>query len=136
MPNSHMIKTFNWALIAAIIVIIWYMFTVKGQVQDLNFQLKQLNTQIDEEQKQYSILKAEIAYLESPNRLRQLAAKYLDLEPIKTAQLVSNPINNSSSNFAQYKNYNNKKLAHNSGRWRYKNRFNTVKTASARTKTF
>lgn len=68
------------------------LFAIKGQVNDLSYQLADITKQINEERSSINILKAENAYLQSPNRLRSLAEKYLGLASIKTEQMTKDPL--------------------------------------------
>lgn len=68
------------------------LFAIKGQVNDLSYQFADLTKQINEERSSINVLKAENAYLQSPNRLRSLAEKYLGLTSIKTEQMTKDPL--------------------------------------------
>ncbi len=110
-----MIRIINWFLFSAIIFAVAFMFDVKSSVQDLNFEIRQITSQIEQEKIQYNLLKAELAYLNSPKRILTLARQYLDLEPINPNQII---LINSSEN-------NVENLIHNiknngSTKWRYK----------------
>ena len=65
------------------------LFTVKYQVQDLEDELVQLNQEITAERQALHVLKAEFSYLTDAERLRQLADRYLDLEPVQPHQIGS-----------------------------------------------
>lgn len=73
------------------------LFAIKGQVNDLSYQLTEINKQINDERSSINILKAENAYLQSPNRLRSLSEKYLGLASIKTEQMTKDPLLNDES---------------------------------------
>jgi hypothetical protein len=68
------------------------LFAIKGQVNDLSYQFADLTKQINEERSNINILKAENAYLQSPNRLKSLSEKYLGLASIKTDQMIKDPL--------------------------------------------
>lgn len=68
------------------------LFAIKGEVQDLNHQLNETTKQINEERNNINILKAEYAYLQSPNRIAKLVDKYLGLTSIKTDQMTKDPL--------------------------------------------
>ena len=53
--------------------------------QELNW----LNSQISQEENNIRILKAELAYLVTPERINKLQAKYLNLKNIDKSQLKS-----------------------------------------------
>ncbi len=68
------------------------LFAIKGQVNDLSYQLTDITKQINDERSSINILKAENAYLQSPTRLRTLSEKYLGLTSIKTEQMTKDPL--------------------------------------------
>ena len=78
--------------ILTIFVAGYCLFAIKGQVNDLSYQFSDLTKQINEERSSINILKAENSYLQSPNRLRSLAEKYLGLASIKTDQMIKDPL--------------------------------------------
>jgi cell division protein FtsL len=63
------------------------LFHLKYQVQALEDQLAKLNRSIVHEQEQIHVLRAEWTYLDRPERIEQLAKKYLDLAPPKASQI-------------------------------------------------
>jgi cell division protein FtsL len=63
------------------------LFHLKYQVQALEDQLAKLNRSIVHEQEQIHVLRAEWTYLDRPERIEQLAQKYLDLAPPKASQI-------------------------------------------------
>ena len=64
-------------------------FVIKNCVADLEKELGQINSKINEDVKSIHILKAEWSHLNNPERLRNLAAKHIALEPVKAEQIVS-----------------------------------------------
>lgn len=70
----------------------YFLFSIKSQVHDLSYQLIEITKQINDEQSEINILKAEYAYLQSPNRIAGLVDKYLGLTSITTAQIVKDPL--------------------------------------------
>ncbi len=87
--GPRIIKKINALILTCIIAMIAYMFHVKSEVQDLTFEYKQVANQLEEEGKQFNLLKAELAYLKSPKRLQALASQYLNLENIKPGQFAA-----------------------------------------------
>jgi cell division protein FtsL len=75
-----------WSLLAALVG--FGLFHVKYQVQKLEDQLARLNRDIVREQEQIHVLRAEATYLNRPERIEQLASKYLtNLAPPKPSQM-------------------------------------------------
>lgn len=60
------------------------LFHVKYEVQRLETELHQLNSEILKEQRLIHVLKAEWSYLNRPERLSALARRHLDLVPMDT----------------------------------------------------
>ena len=128
--NSKIMKKFNWLITFMICTCIAYMFELKSHVQDLNFELRQISSQINQENKQYSLLKAELAYLKSPERLRALASKYLiDLDNVKPQQIVIENKKNGHLNRVKFAELANKKT---STRWRFKKGSSNIVTTSGK----
>ena len=86
------IKIYNYLAIASIFAAIIGLYTIKDKVSSLNYQVEQINSQINLERDNIHILKAEFAYLSAPNRIRELSSNYLDLHAIKTSQMIADPI--------------------------------------------
>jgi cell division protein FtsL len=64
------------------------MFKVKYQVQELEEALARVKKEIVADQDAIHVLNAEWAFLNQPTRLADLAQKFLQLQPIATAQLA------------------------------------------------
>jgi hypothetical protein len=73
-------------------LIIYGLFSIKDKVGNLNYQLQEVNRQISREEDMIHILKAEFAYLTSPQRLQKLSNNYLGLTNVKTSQLINDPL--------------------------------------------
>ena len=69
-----------------LIVIILTLFSIKSRVITQNKELNWLNSQISQEKNNIQILKAEIAYLTTPERINKLQHKYLNLKNIDKHQ--------------------------------------------------
>ncbi|HER27062.1 MAG TPA: hypothetical protein ENI69_08130 [Rhodospirillales bacterium] len=65
------------------------LFTIKYRVQDLEQELTSLNKSIFQERQSLHVLKAEWSYLNNPQRLRDLAERYLGMVPLKSSQLAT-----------------------------------------------
>ena len=69
-----------------LIVIILTLFSIKSRVITQNKELNWLNSQISQEKNNIQILKAELAYLTTPERINKLQKKYLNLKNIDKRQ--------------------------------------------------
>lgn len=65
------------------------LYHTSDRVHALNRQLRQLNAQIEEEQRSIHVLKAEWVYLSTPARVQQMAKKHLALRPTAPKQVVA-----------------------------------------------
>lgn len=64
-------------------------FRITYQVDALEKELKQLNQAILDEQETIHILRAEWSYLNDPDRLKNLAERFLDLKEMDGRQLIN-----------------------------------------------
>jgi hypothetical protein len=62
-------------------------YLVKYSVQDVQRELAALKTNLATEKESLHLLSAEWAYLNRPDRLRQLADRHLDLVPLDSRQI-------------------------------------------------
>ena len=65
------------------------LYHLKHEVRALEDELFRLNRQILAEQEAIHVLRAEWSYINQPQRLQSLAARHLELQPTKPAQLGS-----------------------------------------------
>jgi hypothetical protein len=70
------------------VLAIFGLYTVKYRVQALKSEVAATETQLREEKKNLHVLAAEWTYLNRPERLRTLTARYLDIKPMRGAQLT------------------------------------------------
>ena len=63
------------------------MFVMKNKVQSLEKELAQINETIKDDVKTIHVLNAEWSHLNSPERLRELAAKHIALNPVQAEQI-------------------------------------------------
>jgi hypothetical protein len=63
------------------------LFQLKHEVQELEDEMFRLNRAVIAEQQAIHVLKAEWSYINQPQRLQSLAARHLDLQPMKPGQL-------------------------------------------------
>lgn len=78
-----------WAALTVLTAVIFATFIMKNRVQDLEKELSRINKTISEDLKTIHILKAEWSHLNNPERLRNLAEKHSDLNPVKAEQIIS-----------------------------------------------
>ena len=63
-------------------------FTVKYQVQDLEHELTTLNRDIKANERSIHVLNAEWSHMNNPTRLRHMAERHLNMQPVKAGQLT------------------------------------------------
>ncbi|MGB0920990.1 MAG: cell division protein FtsL [Alphaproteobacteria bacterium] len=86
------------AIIAAVVTISLVAFgtySLKGEVKEVRQQADKTARDIHDIRKQTALLKAEWAYLSRPERLEELAGRYLTLKPLKVdhrAQVAELPV--------------------------------------------
>jgi hypothetical protein len=79
--------TLFWICLAALVG--FGLFHVKYKVQELEEELGRLNADIMREQEALHVLRAEWAFLNRPERLEDLNARFLHLGPLTPAQIGS-----------------------------------------------
>lgn len=82
------IKVIIFTMVIVIVTAVG-MFTLKNQVQVLEKELNNINISIKNDVQTIHILKAEWSHLNTPQRLRSLAAKYIDLNPVRAEQIIN-----------------------------------------------
>lgn len=87
MNNTKSAAICLWA--ALTIFMAFGTFVMKNRVQDLEKELKRINNTISEDVRTIHILKAEWSHLNNPERLRGLAQKHIDLNPVKAEQIIN-----------------------------------------------
>lgn len=70
----------------ALIIALYY---VKIRSQTANQEVRRLERLVVEEENAIRVLQAEIAFLENPDRLRNLSNIYLSLQPISAENIIS-----------------------------------------------
>ncbi|WP_316353173.1 cell division protein FtsL [Candidatus Trichorickettsia mobilis] len=86
------IRVFNCIVFAICCATVYGLFIIKSQVRTFCYQIDELNKQILEEKDNIHMLKAKMAYLTSPDRLRQLSSKYLGLDNVRSHQMIADPL--------------------------------------------
>lgn len=87
MSNVKTAISILWCLIT--IVIVSYYFVIANDVQNLEKELAQINSDIQDNIRDIHILEADWSELNNPERLRELAGKYISLEFIKPEQIIN-----------------------------------------------
>ncbi|WP_341790659.1 hypothetical protein [Rickettsia endosymbiont of Polydrusus tereticollis] len=126
------IKKFHYLALLIIIIAVCSLFSIKDKVSTLDYQLSSVVKQINDETNNIHLLKAEKAYLISPSRLKKLASAYLQLDTIKSSQMIKDPL---VPNDVQYVKFN-QNISTSGNKWRYKRSVNNkyVQTISSRVK--
>jgi len=65
------------------------LYYVKTRAQSAKKEVRRLEHLITQEEASLRVLKAEIAYLENPSRLKELSSQQLGLEPIRVDNVIS-----------------------------------------------
>lgn len=65
------------------------LYLVKYGVQDVQQKVAETQTALKKERDALHLLGAEWAYLNRPERLKELSARYLELQPVTSSQFVS-----------------------------------------------
>lgn len=80
-----------WVSIGAIIVVVLAvsLYRAKTEAQETRKHITQLEKELRETRRAISAREAEIAFLERPERLREIARARLNLSPVQTGQLKS-----------------------------------------------
>lgn len=83
------IRALNTIGLVAAMVLAVALYRAKTDAHEARQRLDSLTVMIEDERRAASVLRAEIAFLERPERLRMLAARYLGLEPTDPSREVS-----------------------------------------------
>ena len=94
------------------------LFNIKDSVMTLKYELQEVRKQVRNEEDAIRILKAELAYLGSPERIQKFAAKYLSLEKPKVTQMIRDPL--ISENSEEPKRFASTKINKRATKWHYK----------------
>ncbi|WP_064429230.1 hypothetical protein [Rickettsia sp. Tenjiku01] len=127
------IRKLHYLTLLITIIVICSLFSIKERVSTLDYQLSSVVKQINSENNNIHILKAEQAYLLLPARLEKLAAAYLKLETVKSYQMIKDPL---GPNIDQNIKFNHNISISKSSKWRYKRITNNkyIQTVSSRVK--
>ncbi len=94
------------------------LFIIKDSVMTLRSELQEVKKQVRNEEDAIRILKAELAYLGSPERIQKLACKYLTLEKPKVTQMIKDPL--IGDNLESTKILATTRFSRKPSKWRYK----------------
>ncbi len=83
------LKVLNITLVSAALAGAIYLYNVKYEVAAYRSQVKTLERQLIAEREAINDLHAEWSYLNRPERLKVLAERYLELEPVHAEQIVT-----------------------------------------------
>ena len=83
-----MIKLLHIIAIGALVSSALYAYSIKYETTLQAEQLQKLKAKAQRERDAIAVLKAEWQFLNRPERLQALADKHLDLQPLKTTQIV------------------------------------------------
>ncbi len=125
------IRILTHVILVTLLATVYALFTIKNNVSTLRYQLATISKQINNEKDAIHLFKAEFATLTAPKRLKKLASIYLNLETIKTTQLVKDPL--SDDLLVPTKDYAKAKVNSNI-HWRYKRPNNKFITTIANKK--
>lgn len=129
------IKFLNILMIIICLTSIYCLFIVKNKVLLLNYQINSLDKQIEIEKDKINLLNAEFAYLTSPTQLKSIVAKQLTLQPIKTSQIIQDPLLN-KDNSKTFVSVNEKHDGNKKIKWRYRKSINNYINLASSSKSF
>lgn len=115
-----LIRIFSYLVFFTVFIAVYALFAIKDKVITLNYQLNEVLKQINSERDTIHVLKAELSYLSSPDRLRRLSSKYLELETIKISQMIKDPIMSDGEAQAMSIESSNINFVKHHTKWRYK----------------
>ncbi|WP_375326801.1 hypothetical protein [Candidatus Tisiphia endosymbiont of Nemotelus uliginosus] len=129
-----LIRIISYIVVIIIALAIYGLFSIKDKVASLHYQVSTVSKQLVEENNMLHILKAEQAYLTSPVRLRKLMLLYLQLDNIKVAQMVSDPLSRVATKYVIAVPQDLQYLTKTTTKWRYKTHNNNryIKTVSSK----
>ncbi len=79
-------------VIITCLVTIYALFTIKESVITIKAEIYEVNNQLNHEIDTIHLLKAELAYLSSPERLKQLNEQYIKLSNTQISQMDCDPL--------------------------------------------
>jgi len=98
---------------------IYALFNIKENVMSIKGELTEVNNQVQDEIDKIHLLKAELAYLASPERLKALNDEYVKLSDTNLAQMEIDPIVQDKE-VLEVRRVASVKLRSENTKWRYK----------------
>ncbi len=83
-----MIRALNLGMLALTVMICFGLYRVTHAAQERETNLKRVEAQIVEQQRAIDVLKAEWTHLSQPAKVQAMAARYLNLQPMKATQIA------------------------------------------------
>ena len=102
-----MIRIVNIVALAITVLFAFGLYKLKYNISVSEDRLGQLQTQIEQEQEELRVLKAEWSHLNRPERIQKLTEKFLKLGPLDPGQIAEikdipfNPVNGEDDRIAQ-----------------------------------
>jgi len=87
MINTKTAITLLWFTLTC--VVCFGSFILKNQVHDLELELSRINRNIQDDVKSIHVLKAEWSHLNTPTRLKKLAAEHISLNRVRAEQIIN-----------------------------------------------
>lgn len=111
-------RTPIYRVLSLCLITVYTLFNIKDNVMSIRAELREVSKQVQYESDTIHILKAELAYLSSPERLKRLSSDYLGLKDTKVSQMIRDPLNVKEEKYV--KQLASSQLKGRNIKWRYK----------------